>query len=240
MALATSARLPVLVGKSFRMIATVFARLMNQTRITLFVDHLPIINAILIFILNQHSSGRGGLGNIILSKSRSRSRGPGNVLVHGTGRGGVDNIKPGEPVDVEIRQVEDAERAAYPVSPGVYVPSCFRNSSCRHSTSRHSTGRGGVANLTDTTAPPIERVPPGPGHPHASHAHEFESTGRGGAGNIRSRSVSQGADGRSPSKDRAEKHGISALFQRVARSGSRPPKDDREVSSVAEEYDVQS
>ncbi|ETW84866.1 hypothetical protein HETIRDRAFT_241999, partial [Heterobasidion irregulare TC 32-1] len=116
---------------------------------------------------HAYSSGRGGLGNITVSKSRSRSRGPGNVLVHGTGRGGVGNIKRGEPVDVEIRQVEDVERAAYPVSPGV-----------------HSTGRGGVANLTETTAPPIERVPPGPGHPHASHAHEFESTGRGGAGNI--------------------------------------------------------
>ena len=51
-ALETSARPRVLVGKSVRMVATVFVRSMNQTRIMLFVDPLLIYNAIFISILN--------------------------------------------------------------------------------------------------------------------------------------------------------------------------------------------
>jgi hypothetical protein len=40
----------------------------------------------------------------------------------------------------------------------------------------HSTGRGGAANLTVSSEPPVEH--------HEHHSHGFESTGRGGAGNI--------------------------------------------------------
>jgi hypothetical protein len=52
-------------------------------------------------MLYQHSSGRGGLGNI--NRSRSRSREP--THVHSTGRGGLGNIKPGDaPPDIEEEQ----------------------------------------------------------------------------------------------------------------------------------------
>ena len=62
----------------------------------------------------QHSSGRGGAGNI--SNSRSRSRGPGNFFGsvvappdsprHSTGRGGVGNIQPGAEGVEAIDEVE--------------------------------------------------------------------------------------------------------------------------------------
>ena len=51
-ALETSACPRVLVGKSVRMVATVFVQSMNQMRIMLFVDPLLIYNAIFISILN--------------------------------------------------------------------------------------------------------------------------------------------------------------------------------------------
>ena len=51
-ALETSTRPCMLVGKSVQMVATIFVRSMNQMRITLFVDPLLIYNAIFISILN--------------------------------------------------------------------------------------------------------------------------------------------------------------------------------------------
>ncbi|THH05004.1 hypothetical protein EW146_g10018, partial [Bondarzewia mesenterica] len=121
-----------------------------------------------------YSSGRGGLGNIRRS-SRSVSRDQHNPHVHSTGRGGAGNIKGGDAVDVEVRAIDEEERAAHPHGPGI-----------------HSTGRGGIANLAEGTTPAVEHASTGAEHPHAHHVHEFESSGRGGAGNIHSRSRSRG------------------------------------------------
>ncbi|KAG0696062.1 hypothetical protein DFH29DRAFT_240084 [Suillus ampliporus] len=81
-----------------------------------------------------HSSGRGGLGNI--SGSRSRSRGP---TVHSTGRGGVGNIQYGAATSVDTMDEEERRKHA-------------------HAQARHSIGRGGAANLTNVHSPDIERV----------------------------------------------------------------------------------
>ncbi|KAI0319720.1 hypothetical protein OF83DRAFT_1162808 [Amylostereum chailletii] len=145
-----------------------------------------------------HSTGRGGIGNIARSKSRSRSRGP--VLT--TGRGGIGNMKSGEPTEVTIHEVEDQERLAHMLPHGI-----------------HSTGRGGMANMTSDIEPPLNE----PTHPHASHSHEFQSTGRGGVGNIRSRSGSREPGQNGPTGGH-ERHGISALFHRGG-GGSRPSQE---------------
>ncbi|KAG2356652.1 hypothetical protein BDR07DRAFT_1363970 [Suillus spraguei] len=81
-----------------------------------------------------HSSGRGGLGNI--SYSRSRSRGP---VVHSTGRGGAGNIQYGATAGVDDMDEEERRKHA-------------------HAQAIHSTGRGGAANLTNLLSPDIERV----------------------------------------------------------------------------------
>ncbi|KAG2152775.1 hypothetical protein DEU56DRAFT_907952 [Suillus clintonianus] len=81
-----------------------------------------------------HSSGRGGIGNI--SGSRSRSRGP---TVHSTGRGGAGNIQYGAAASVDTTDEEERKKHA-------------------HTQARHSTGRGGAANLTNVHSPDIERV----------------------------------------------------------------------------------
>ncbi|KAG2031158.1 hypothetical protein BDR03DRAFT_973200 [Suillus americanus] len=134
----------------------------------------------------MHSSGRGGLGNI--SSSRSRSRGP---LVHSTGRGGAGNIQYGAATSVDNIDEEERMKHAH-----------------AHAQAIHSTGRGGAANLTNVHSPDIERV--------VHHHSEFESSGRGGAGNIRSRSASRDPSGRTPSRDTKEKHGIAALWNKVS------------------------
>lgn len=81
-----------------------------------------------------HSSGRGGLGNI--SGSRSRSRGP---IVHSTGRGGVGNIQYGPGTGVDNTDEEERKKHA-------------------HAQAIHSIGRGGAANLTSVHSPDVERV----------------------------------------------------------------------------------
>ncbi|EGO03164.1 hypothetical protein SERLA73DRAFT_69068 [Serpula lacrymans var. lacrymans S7.3] len=119
-----------------------------------------------------HSSGRGGLGNI--SASRSRSKGPSPAL-HSTGRGGAGNIQYGDGLNADILDQEERRKHA-------------------HGEGMHSTGRGGVANLTSSRGPSLEI--------HGHHAAEFESSGRGGAGNIRSRSASRDPSGRTPSREK--------------------------------------
>ncbi|KAH7909278.1 hypothetical protein BJ138DRAFT_1136676 [Hygrophoropsis aurantiaca] len=119
------------------------------------------------------SSGRGGMGNI--SGSRSRSRGP-SPAVHSTGRGGAGNILYGDGVNADI--LDHDERRKHVHAEGI-----------------HSTGRGGLANLTLSPGPDIEV----PAHRARS---EFESSGRGGAGNIRSRSASRDPSGRTPSREK--------------------------------------
>ncbi|KAG1794456.1 uncharacterized protein HD556DRAFT_435883 [Suillus plorans] len=133
-----------------------------------------------------YSSGRGGIGNISGSRSRSQSRGP---IVHSTGRGGVGNIQYGAAATVDNMDEEERKKHL-------------------HAQAIHSTGRGGTANLTSVHSPDVERVV----HHHA----EFESSGRGGAGNIRSRSVSRDPSGRTPSRDPKGKHGITALWNKVS------------------------
>ncbi|KAF9240396.1 hypothetical protein BU15DRAFT_45789 [Melanogaster broomeanus] len=81
-----------------------------------------------------HSSGRGGIGNI--TGSRSRSRGP---VVHSSGRGGVGNIQHGDSAKSDL--LDQEERVLH-----------------KHPEGFHSTGRGGAANITDTHGPDIERV----------------------------------------------------------------------------------
>ncbi|KAG1733346.1 uncharacterized protein EDB91DRAFT_640281 [Suillus paluster] len=80
-----------------------------------------------------HSSGRGGIGNI--SGSRSRSRGP---VFHSTGRGGAGNLQYGA---ATVDAMDEEERRRHV-----------------HAQARHSVGRGGAANLTDVHSPDIERV----------------------------------------------------------------------------------
>jgi len=123
--------------------------------------------------MEVHSTGRGGLGNIDRSRSRSRSQAP---VVHSSGRGGAGNIKHGlgDPEHVDIQ--DDLER--------------LRHS---HAEGLHSTGRGGLANLTHTHGPNIEVA-------HHNGA-QFESTGRGGVGNIRDRSTSREPGSRNSSRD---------------------------------------
>lgn len=129
-----------------------------------------------------HSTGRGGVGNIVRSdsrsQSRSRSRGPAR---HSIGRGGAGNIKAGEPSEMTIHEVEDAERQAHYHEPGM-----------------HSTGRGGLGNIAPDGGPRVEAVGAA-GHPTENQ--EYTSSGRGGAGNIRQRSGS-----REPSKVSAFLH----------------------------------
>ncbi|KAI6017157.1 hypothetical protein EDC04DRAFT_2902695 [Pisolithus marmoratus] len=115
-----------------------------------------------------HSSGRGGVGNI--ASSRSRSRGPGLPL-HSTGRGGAGNMVLGDGRSSDVLDQEERHEHHHPEG-------------------MHSTGRGGVANMTSAHAPEVESA-----HHHA-HPGEYLSTGRGGAGNIRSPSQSRAsADG---------------------------------------------
>ncbi|KAI6142750.1 hypothetical protein BKA82DRAFT_1000164 [Pisolithus tinctorius] len=110
-----------------------------------------------------HSSGRGGAGNI--TRSRSRSRGPGLVL-HSTGRGGAGNMLTGDGRSSEALDQEERKKHHHPE--GI-----------------HSTGRGGVANMTGAHDPEVEST-----HHHA-HPGEYLSSGRGGAGNIRTPSQSR-------------------------------------------------
>jgi len=107
-----------------------------------------------------HSTGRGGIGNINLNRSRSRD--PNNLnhstsTLHSTGRGGVGNIHHGAPISEAVDE-EERLKLGHP------------------DTGVHSTGRGGAANLTAAHEPHVE---------HYKHeGHEYESTGRGGVGNI--------------------------------------------------------
>ncbi|KAG2029958.1 hypothetical protein BDR03DRAFT_1017703 [Suillus americanus] len=125
-----------------------------------------------------------------ISGPRSRSRGP---IVHSTGRGGVGNIQYGAGTGVDNTDEEERKEHA-------------------HAEAIHSTGRGGAANLTNAHSPDVERVV----HRHSA----FESSGRGGAGNIRSRSASRDPSGRTPSRDTKEKHGITALWNKVSHPSS--------------------
>jgi hypothetical protein len=114
------------------------------------------------------SFGRGGAGNMSparpISQSRSRSREP----VHASGRGGAGNIHVGGPTEMVIEEMDESERAAHHLAPGV-----------------HTSGRGGIANLSSGKLPHVEGGNPhGANHPHSSHVHDTESHGRGGRGNI--------------------------------------------------------
>jgi len=121
-----------------------------------------------------HVTGRGGLGNISTSRSRSRSKGPG---LHSSGRGGAGNILHGYG-DPEVAEIlDDKERLKHAHAEGI-----------------HSTGRGGIANVTSAHGPGVEKVQ----HLEAP----FHSSGRGGAGNIRSRSASREPGSRNPSKEK--------------------------------------
>jgi len=79
-------------------------------RLPLYVPH-PLRFVVQRLSHFQHSSGRGGLGNM----SRSRSRGPG--VVHSTGRGGAGNIASGDGLGADL--AEDAERKLHIHAEGV-------------------------------------------------------------------------------------------------------------------------
>ncbi|TCD64025.1 hypothetical protein EIP91_004659 [Steccherinum ochraceum] len=145
---------------------------------------------------NVQKSGRGGVGNITTSRSRSRVGGPDGT--HSTGRGGRGNLYPGPNPDADEAELRDEmDRLAFSHEEGI-----------------HSTGRGGAANITGLHSPPNEV------HPHVNGL--YESMGRGGAGNIRSRSGSRHASSpdsrdRSVSKDR---HGFAKILSKMSRQHS--------------------
>jgi len=115
-------------------------------------------------------TGRGGLGNIRVNRSRSRGPATPNSAnptppPRSTGRGGAGNMFVGDAHVPELKEEEERMNRFHSAD-GV-----------------RSTGRGGAANLTTIAEPPIEYTP------HSKT--EYESTGRGGAGNIvRDRSAS--------------------------------------------------
>ncbi|KAI0937675.1 hypothetical protein AcV7_003643 [Taiwanofungus camphoratus] len=137
----------------------------------------------------QHSSGRGGMGNI--KSARSRSSGPKVPKAlrfrYSTGRGGAGNVHHPTPADQALFDEfarDEAERArATAAEEGV-----------------HTVGRGGLANLT--ALPPRAPTPP-PENPLGP-----ASTGRGGAGNI--------FRSRSRSKEHTA-HSIGRIWKKVAR-----------------------
>ncbi|KAH7921659.1 hypothetical protein BV22DRAFT_1107076 [Leucogyrophana mollusca] len=155
------------------------------------------------------SSGRGGIGNI--SGSRSRSRGP-SPAMHSTGRGGAGNIIYGDGVNADILDQDERRKHA-------------------HAEGIHSTGRGGVANLTMAPGPDIE----GPFH-HARS--EFESSGRGGAGNIRSRSGSRDPSGRAPSREKHGIAALwNKVSHPQPHAQSATPGSDSPIPGIAERQD---
>lgn len=82
-----------------------------------------------------HSTGRGGAGNIVTSRSRSRSRAEG---VRSSGRGGAGNMAVGA---IDENAVDEEERKAHHHVEGI-----------------HSTGRGGAANITASPSPHVEHA----------------------------------------------------------------------------------
>jgi len=93
-----------------------------------------------------HSSGRGGLGNI--SGSRSRSRGP-TLAIHSTGRGGVGNIQYGAPPSIDIMDEEERKLHAQAIhSPGRSTDANSPDLDAhRHHSAFESSGRGGAGNI---------------------------------------------------------------------------------------------
>lgn len=94
-----------------------------------------------------HSSGRGGIGNI--SGSRSRSRGPA-LAIRSTGRGGAGNIQYETPASIDVMDEEERRKrhAQASHSPG---SGADRNSPDIEHLHRHSgfesSGRGGAGNI---------------------------------------------------------------------------------------------
>jgi hypothetical protein len=209
------------------------------------VRSFPLPAPVLFSDSGQHSSGRGGAGNIlhahgaadnhvstehearpdipprVESGSRSRSR-VGRMV----GRGGAGNFKldtEGHTSDATMAQDDiEARRAIAEASRG------------REREAPHSTGRGGAANITSLPSPAPE--------PFLAHgAHAGESTGRGGAGNILRGARSGSRDPTSPGAEvstgipilerDADAVGARAVDARgEARSSSRGPTSSRERS----------
>ncbi|OAX31583.1 hypothetical protein K503DRAFT_703520 [Rhizopogon vinicolor AM-OR11-026] len=99
-----------------------------------------------------HSSGRGGIGNI--SGSRSRSRGP-TLAIRSTGRGGAGNIQYGSPASIDVTDEEERKLHAQ----AAYVHSTARGTNTNspdHDIHRHldvvSSGRGGAGNIRSRSA----------------------------------------------------------------------------------------
>ncbi|KAH9956351.1 hypothetical protein BC827DRAFT_1139683, partial [Russula dissimulans] len=146
------------------------------------------------------SEERGGIGNMVdnpdsrpgsitRNGSRSRSREPAFT----TGRGGLGNVHRGEPIEKDIEELDESERAAH-----------------QHAAGLHSVGRGGTGNITPGQLPHVEDAvnPHDPNHPHASHVHAAESTGRGGSGNIHENA---------PKDTHNHGHGLSNLVHSIVR-----------------------
>lgn len=63
-----------------------------------------------LYPFHQHSTGRGGAGNIA-QRSLSRGRAPAQApLVHSTGRGGVGNMVSGEGYAAEVEDEDERKR----------------------------------------------------------------------------------------------------------------------------------
>jgi hypothetical protein len=65
-----------------------------------------------------------------ISQSRSRSREP----VHASGRGGAGNIHVGGPTETVIEEMDESERAAHHLAPGVCVLFSFLFQNAEHLT----------------------------------------------------------------------------------------------------------
>ena len=77
-----------------------------------------------VFVMVQHVTGRGGLGNISPSRSRSKSKGP--AAFHASGRGGAGNMHPGSSDPEQIDIDDDEERLMHHThTNGVCVPFLF-------------------------------------------------------------------------------------------------------------------
>ncbi|KAI9447237.1 hypothetical protein F5148DRAFT_1292359 [Russula earlei] len=107
------------------------------------------------------STGRGGAGNIVDSRTGSQSRSRSREPSRSTGRGGVGNLLHlGGLTEKRIEELDESERAAH-----------------AHPVGLHSVGRGGSGNVTLGELPHLD-------NPVIPHGHPGESSGRGGSGNI--------------------------------------------------------
>ncbi|WVQ98206.1 hypothetical protein IAU59_005328 [Kwoniella sp. CBS 9459] len=193
------------------------------------------------------STGRGGVGNINRSKSRSRSavrnREDGASLaptvsnVHTTGRGGFGNIteERGDSVDLEKEAAQNR-----------YEADVLARHKAAESNQPYMSGKGGAGNLHshDPSLVPMEdlTLEEREAHDklHARDRAQFRSGGRGGAGNmIPNKEQSPGPAGTDGDRGRGRHEGSAdghkgGMFGNVLRSLSRAAGRERSTDGRRE------